>query len=493
MDTGLEPLRENPVRQIDVATDTREILARARRQADERNFDDVFIVDMDSHHTESESWADIIAYLDDEVIRSQALDYLKNRTGTPPYGLNGDLALRYQDCGGRIPHQAARREAADSNGLHRDVVLARRAYESMSIDKQIVFPTPMLFLGMHPQFDMEPLLGNAYNRWTVDTLLAQDDRLKSMAFLPFNDADEALKTVEEFGDAPGVVGFMVTSVRNKPVHHNHYMKVYRALEERGLPLGFHAGYYWQDPSMMQINRFGSMHALSFVWCNVVHMHQLGDERPARALPRSARGVDRERARLGAVADAAPRPHLHDAHLGGAALEAQAERLHGRDVLHLAAARDRQPEGAGAHLRDDPGADPAALCVGLAALGLRPAGGDLGPPLPRRRGAQEHPRPQRPAHLRFGEVVPGDALPPVFDREDAGPAVALAFRAEHGDGSNAVSGEGRGRPGLPAQSDDTISPISRNFSRRRSCASVDGTVGTILLSRMSRPRCTSSVP
>ena len=63
---------------------------------------------------------------------------------------------------------------------------------------------------------------------------------------------------------------MVTSVRNKPVHHNRYMKVYRALEERGLPLGFHAGYYWQDPSMMQINRFGSMHALSFVWCNVVH-------------------------------------------------------------------------------------------------------------------------------------------------------------------------------------------------------------------------------
>ena len=104
MDSGLEPLRENPVRQIDVSTDTREILARARRQADERNFDDVFIVDMDSHHTESESWADIIGYLDDEVIGSQALDYLQNRTGTPPYGLNGDLALRYQDCGGRIPH-----------------------------------------------------------------------------------------------------------------------------------------------------------------------------------------------------------------------------------------------------------------------------------------------------------------------------------------------------------------------------------------------------
>ena len=273
MDTGFENARGMPLAQIDVRTDTRDILARARRQADARNFDDVFIVDVDSHHTESESWREIVRYIDDEVIRAEAIDHLENRTGGPPYGLNGDLALRYQDCGGRIPHQASRRETveAGADAPHRDLVLARRAYRSMSIDRQVVFPTPMLFLGVHPQFHMEAVLGNAYNRWTVDNLLTKDPNLKTLAFLPFNDADEALATVERFADAPGVVGFMVTSVRHKPVHHNHYMKVYRALEERGLPIGFHAGYYWQDPSMMQINRFASMHALSFVWCNVVHM------------------------------------------------------------------------------------------------------------------------------------------------------------------------------------------------------------------------------
>ena len=108
MDTGVERTREHPIKQIDVHTDTRDILAHARQQADKRNFDDVFIVDIDSHHTESESWRDIIAYVDDEVVRAQALDFLQNRTGTPPYGLNGDLALRYQDVGGRVPHQAAR-------------------------------------------------------------------------------------------------------------------------------------------------------------------------------------------------------------------------------------------------------------------------------------------------------------------------------------------------------------------------------------------------
>ena len=94
----------------------------------------------------------------------------------------------------------------------------------MGIDVQVVFPTPMLFLGMHPQFDMEAILGKAYNRWQVENILKKDPKLKTMMFLPFNDPESALETIEEFGDAPGCVGFMVTSVRYKAVHHNHYMK-----------------------------------------------------------------------------------------------------------------------------------------------------------------------------------------------------------------------------------------------------------------------------
>jgi hypothetical protein len=77
--------------------------------------------------------------------------------------------------------------------------------------------------------------------------------------------------VEEFGDKPGVIGFTVTSTRYKPVHHNAYMRMYAMLEERGLPLAFHAGFNWEDGSMAQLNRFMTMHALSFVHCNLVHM------------------------------------------------------------------------------------------------------------------------------------------------------------------------------------------------------------------------------
>ena len=68
-----------------------------------------------------------------------------------------------------------------------------------------------------------------------------------------------------------MIGFCVTSTRYKPVHHNDYMRLYSMIEERGKPLAFHAGYHWQDPSLATVNRFLGMHALGFVWCNMVHM------------------------------------------------------------------------------------------------------------------------------------------------------------------------------------------------------------------------------
>ena len=47
--------------------------------------------------------------------------------------------------------------------------------------------------------------------------------------------------------------------------------VFAALEERGLPLGFHAAYNWSDTSLAQLNRFISVHALGFAFCNIIHM------------------------------------------------------------------------------------------------------------------------------------------------------------------------------------------------------------------------------
>ena len=53
MDSGVDTPREMSIKEITAETDTREILDHARQQGIERNFDDVFICDIDSHHVET--------------------------------------------------------------------------------------------------------------------------------------------------------------------------------------------------------------------------------------------------------------------------------------------------------------------------------------------------------------------------------------------------------------------------------------------------------
>jgi predicted TIM-barrel fold metal-dependent hydrolase len=271
MDQRIEVPQPSLLKDIDVFSDTREILAHAHREAERKGYKDWFICDIDAHHVETVSWAEVVTYIEDPVIRDAAVRWQRDRIGSPPYGLNGDLGLRYQDVGGRIPHQTSQKEKVAETDVHRDVTLTRRAMQSFCMDYMVVFPTPMLFLGMHPQPEMEIWLARAYNRWLIERVLSADDGIKTLAYLPFNSPKEAERTVEELTGAPGVIGFCVTSTRYKPVHHNDYMRLYAMLQERNLPIAFHAGYHWQDPSLATINRFLGMHALGFAWCNMVHM------------------------------------------------------------------------------------------------------------------------------------------------------------------------------------------------------------------------------
>jgi hypothetical protein len=49
------------------------------------------------------------------------------------------------------------------------------------------------------------------------------------------------------------------------------MKVYRAMEERGLALSFHSGPNWGEAVFKNCNRFLSVHALGFTFYNILHL------------------------------------------------------------------------------------------------------------------------------------------------------------------------------------------------------------------------------
>jgi predicted TIM-barrel fold metal-dependent hydrolase len=251
-------------------TDTRHTLAHAEKYAHRKKFDEFLVVDIDAHVSEGMFWDEVTDRIASDVWKYNAKSFKERGPGT--LGLsNSAPGLLYQGVNGRIPHQERLGEAVEEKTPHKQVVLARRAMNAMGIDYMSVFPTPMLTLGVHPQPEVEVVIGQAYNRWLTEKVLPEDSGLLGFLYLPFNDPASCPKMVEEFADKKGVIGFSVTSTRSRPVHHNDYMRLYAMLEERGLPLVFHAGFWWEDGSMAQLNRFLSMHALSFVHCNLVHM------------------------------------------------------------------------------------------------------------------------------------------------------------------------------------------------------------------------------
>jgi predicted TIM-barrel fold metal-dependent hydrolase len=245
---------------------TSRLLAHARAQAVQRGLDDILIADVDSHHYENECYDEFLPYIENDVLRQLVLaGRAKGRQALMP------TQVSFQDMGGRITRYPLRASEKTSGKL-RDVELGQRWMDAMSVDYACLFPTLLLSIGLHPSAEMEIELTWAYNRWLTEEVMPQaDGRYYSMLCLPFSEPDEALRQVETFGGRTHVTGFMITAVRSLPVHHNSYMKVYRAMEERGLALCFHSAINIGEPVFKSLNRFASVHALGFPFYNILHM------------------------------------------------------------------------------------------------------------------------------------------------------------------------------------------------------------------------------
>jgi predicted TIM-barrel fold metal-dependent hydrolase len=242
-------------------------LEHASQQARARNYQDFLIVDVDSHHYENEHYKEVYGYIESPVVRREAMESI-SRGGRSGF-LNSQVG--YQGLSGRITRHNLRKHYKSAGSEHRDIAMTREWMDAMGVDYTCLFPTPMLFLGLHPQVEVETALCRAYNRWLCERILAHEPRIISMLYLPFNDPEAAYRTVKDFGDRKGVVGFMVTAPRYKPVHDNAYIKTYALLEEMGKPISFHAAYSWDDRALATTNRFISVHSLGFMWFNMIHM------------------------------------------------------------------------------------------------------------------------------------------------------------------------------------------------------------------------------
>ncbi len=243
-------------------------LANARKEAQRRGLFDVPVVDCDCHLYETTALPEIARYIDNPNVRRS---FERSSLAMAMHALvPGNLGDR--TVSGRIKTELDMHlPIGDLKDVHRLAAGLLNSMDQMAIDYSILFPTPMLTLGTHPQPEFEVELGRAYDRWLVRHVLPASPRIRTMAYLPLSDPEASVQMIEEFAEAPGVLGFMVTAVRYQPIHQNRFMKVFAALNERRLPVAFHTGPNWTDRPFEQLNRFMAAHALGFPFYAMIQL------------------------------------------------------------------------------------------------------------------------------------------------------------------------------------------------------------------------------
>ena len=143
MNTQITNFRDLAVEEFDTTT----LLEHAAQQAIDRKYEDFLIVDVDSHHYETESIQEIAEYMDDPVMRHETKYQGMARGGIT--SADGS----YQEIGGRVTRYPGRRIEKVPPTPHRDITLMRRWMDAMGVDIACMFPTPMLNLAACPRVE----------------------------------------------------------------------------------------------------------------------------------------------------------------------------------------------------------------------------------------------------------------------------------------------------------------------------------------------------
>jgi len=209
------------------AFDTTRHLAHAAKQASERGFDKITIVD-----------AGYAPRRGRQLPQHDQLHRLAGRASPDARRLQRGppamvpLNISYQDQGGRLQRFAARKLEQTPANVHRDITLTRRSMAAMGATFGVLYPTTAMRLSMQPKRGWEFSLALAYNRWLANDLLPQEPQLKGMMYLPLHHGPECLEMIEALGDKPGIAGCVVASPRYEKVQSKGMLRSLLGVEER---------------------------------------------------------------------------------------------------------------------------------------------------------------------------------------------------------------------------------------------------------------------
>ena len=220
-------------------------LDNAVSQAEERHFDDLFIVDADCHIMEPFA---LMAQKMEEPFRKillssdpEADPFLSGQDGVDErkfaaYRPLGNI--RYSDRRKRselsYPKPQAVSEIVD--------LFTARMYD-VGIKRSIIFPTAMLDIGSDPRRDLEVALTNAYIDFMLENFLGKFPEILTPVFVPTNSPEKAAELIDRVGSEKGIIGVMTTSTSHNLAGSDSWDPIYESAQKKNLPFCMHCNNY----------------------------------------------------------------------------------------------------------------------------------------------------------------------------------------------------------------------------------------------------------
>jgi predicted TIM-barrel fold metal-dependent hydrolase len=92
-----------------------------------------------------------------------------------------------------------------------------------------------------PDVHYAAALCSAYNDWTLEHMVAKDDRLRASLQIPMQDPQLAVKEIKRLENHPRVVQTYVNAGSRMPYGQRYYHPIYEACVEHHLPFAIHVG------------------------------------------------------------------------------------------------------------------------------------------------------------------------------------------------------------------------------------------------------------
>jgi predicted TIM-barrel fold metal-dependent hydrolase len=241
--------------------DEEALLANAERSSADRGLGEVTIVDADLHLHGLPDSGEVRRH-----IRHANLQRMFTNWGGEIPRPRGDTWV-----GGRIKYPPMEERFDRQADVHPTAVRMVASMDRLAIDYAVVSHPPLLYLAQHPMVEVETELSWAFAKWLVEEVLPGCERLRTMPYLPITDPQFSVQMIDEFADHPSVAGFTITALNYLPLHRNEYMKVFAALDERGLPLAVHTTHNWLERPFNLMPRFLGAHAVGTPFYGMVHL------------------------------------------------------------------------------------------------------------------------------------------------------------------------------------------------------------------------------